>query len=328
MPISRKKSCRQCRVAKTRCSLSLPCSRCSERSLQCDFEDAFPRFAPYRIRSEASELRHVAQSPRATSNGPEISQQPDLAQIEELIEERIEDINASSLEPEGNFSYDYENPDFMQANDALNIPALDWSPAPSFLACHPPGTFNSSFCGVSPNVISEVIDQPGQSSLPTNPNSPFEHLQAHPRATRQKYHDSQMELSLPNQSMSSAEIERGVAAMIGFDSRKILLPRKTTNAQSFLITQIIWGQIRVYPKLIIEGQLPPFIYPPCVIDDKMPKSCIANGVHSCLPKPLAICASLVSMFYSRTAANSAFVWKSIYSEEERLKQEVLYKLAF
>jgi hypothetical protein len=40
MPLSRKKSCTQCRVAKVRCNLHLPsCSRCSQRALSCKYDN-------------------------------------------------------------------------------------------------------------------------------------------------------------------------------------------------------------------------------------------------------------------------------------------------
>lgn len=40
MPLSRKKSCGQCRAAKVRCNLRLPsCSRCSHRALSCTYEN-------------------------------------------------------------------------------------------------------------------------------------------------------------------------------------------------------------------------------------------------------------------------------------------------
>lgn len=48
MPIPRKKSCVQCRAAKARCSLAVPCERCSERGLNCEYGSAAPRLEPYR----------------------------------------------------------------------------------------------------------------------------------------------------------------------------------------------------------------------------------------------------------------------------------------
>jgi hypothetical protein len=43
MPVSRKRSCASCRVAKTRCSLTFPiCSRCKSKHMDCDYADNGP----------------------------------------------------------------------------------------------------------------------------------------------------------------------------------------------------------------------------------------------------------------------------------------------
>ncbi|KAM0261038.1 hypothetical protein ACHAQJ_002477 [Trichoderma viride] len=66
MPISRKKTCTQCRKAKTRCSLTLPrCTRCIDKSLSCEYvASTIPRIAPYSVsgdlRDGTTELRALA----------------------------------------------------------------------------------------------------------------------------------------------------------------------------------------------------------------------------------------------------------------------------
>lgn len=89
-----------------------------------------------------------------------------------------------------------------------------------------------------------------------------------------------------------------------------------------MLTNIILGQITGYPKMLILGdRLPPFIHAPCYTDERLAPECGEMGKHQCLPKSLAICASLVDMFYSRTEANADFVWQTIYSEGKRLREE-------
>lgn len=89
------------------------------------------------------------------------------------------------------------------------------------------------------------------------------------------------------------------------------------------LTSIVLGQIASYPQMMIEGeQLPPFIQPPCHVDEELAQDCAESGKHRCLPKDLAVCASLVQMFSERTATNTSFSWNSIYAEVERLRQEV------
>lgn len=89
------------------------------------------------------------------------------------------------------------------------------------------------------------------------------------------------------------------------------------------LTSIVLGQIISYPDMMIAGdQLPPFIQPPCHIDEELAQDCAESGKHKCLPKDLAVCSSFVQMFYQRTAANASFGWKLIYEEVERLHKEV------
>uniref|UniRef100_A0A093VQF5 Sterigmatocystin biosynthesis regulatory protein n=1 Tax=Talaromyces marneffei PM1 TaxID=1077442 RepID=A0A093VQF5_TALMA len=74
--------------------------------------------------------------------------------------------------------------------------------------------------------------------------------------------------------------------------------------------------------MMIQGdRLPPFICPPCQLHEEMVFDCARSRKHQCLPKDLAICASLVQMFYSRTPQNADFVWKTIYVETDRLHRE-------
>jgi hypothetical protein len=92
-----------------------------------------------------------------------------------------------------------------------------------------------------------------------------------------------------------------------------------------MLTNIILGQTTGYPKMLVLGdRLPPFIHAPCYTDERLAPECGEMGKHQCLPKSLAICASLVDMFYSRTDANADFVWQTIHSEAQRLYKEVSY----
>lgn len=89
-----------------------------------------------------------------------------------------------------------------------------------------------------------------------------------------------------------------------------------------MLTNMVLGQITGYPKMLVLGdRLPPFIHAPCYMDERLAPECGEMGKHQCLPKRLAICASLVDMFHSRTDANADFVWQTISSEGQRLHDE-------
>lgn len=79
MPIPRKRSCAQCRLAKTRCSLTNPqCTRCHSRSLDCDYSEAHPR--------EISNIEPWAFSPSQAegTSGVRVEQQDDIPLLPDL----------------------------------------------------------------------------------------------------------------------------------------------------------------------------------------------------------------------------------------------------
>lgn len=103
----------------------------------------------------------------------------------------------------------------------------------------------------------------------------------------------------------------------------MLLPRRQhVNPNAFLSTTAMLGQLLSYPKMMMGKTLPPFIHSRCATSDELREECASSSSHRCLSKTLSICSSLVQMFYSKTSANSEFVWKTIYTEHERLRHEV------
>lgn len=89
------------------------------------------------------------------------------------------------------------------------------------------------------------------------------------------------------------------------------------------LTSIVLGQIMSYPKMMLNGdQLPPFVHPPCHVEEELAQDCVESGKHVCLGKDLAVCASLVRSFYERTTGSDDFWWDTSRREMERLFQEV------
>ena len=317
MPISRKKSCRNCRRAKARCNLSFPCSRCTERDLQCIFEEV-PRRTPQSSLPEARGIRSdtddLLSSGTVQGNGQQA--------FADFIDATM-DVRDSSLEQGlGLIVNDRQDLRIPPAHDPASDAAFDWNVAGRLFA----GSSSLDFFNTSPRGDPLDPERPNQSNLSSKPSRLVDYLQIRSLSPQQAGNNHQAEFLLPSQSTSLLEIERGVAFIYRTVYSDLLAPKKPKSTQSFLMRQVIWGQIRSYPKMIIDGSLPPFIYPSCVLDDKLPRTCTVDGVHDCLPEPLAICSSLVRMFYSRTRSTSAFVWKSIYAELDRLRGEVWYYL--
>ncbi|KAK0652454.1 hypothetical protein B0T16DRAFT_406212 [Cercophora newfieldiana] len=107
----------------------------------------------------------------------------------------------------------------------------------------------------------------------------------------------------------------------------LLSPRKMPNREAFLTSKILFSQLTSYPHMLVDGRgnLPPFIFPQCVLDGKSADACRsqAKGNHTCLPEALANCTSLLHMFFNRTAASSGFVWRSIYDYQRQLGSKTL-----
>ena len=118
------------------------------------------------------------------------------------------------------------------------------------------------------------------------------------------------------------ENNEGAVTIYGHSYRELLCPRNSMSTHSILNARFIWGQLKAYPTLLIHGQLPPFIYPSCVLSDQLPQSCVLNSVHQCLAAPLAMCASIIRIWEARTSATVGLVWRSIYEEVKRLGDEV------
>ncbi|KAF4844105.1 hypothetical protein CGCSCA4_v007683 [Colletotrichum siamense] len=102
-----------------------------------------------------------------------------------------------------------------------------------------------------------------------------------------------------------------------------LRPRIRKPASTAFTAKVLLGQLLSYPAMMARGgRLPPFIFPQCAIDGVVsPAECSAQGYHQCLPEVLAICCSLVQAYEARTPGSAAFVWKSIYKEVSRIREE-------
>lgn len=126
-------------------------------------------------------------------------------------------------------------------------------------------------------------------------------------------------------ALNSAENASLISFNTGYDHKTL---RRRIFLKDCVLTSVVLGQLTSYPKMMVEGDLlPPFIQPPCHYDEEQASDCRMFGRHKCLPEILAICASLVEMFYTRTQANGHFVWRTIYTERARLQEKVPRKIS-
>ncbi|KAF4819513.1 hypothetical protein CGCSCA5_v004379 [Colletotrichum siamense] len=103
------------------------------------------------------------------------------------------------------------------------------------------------------------------------------------------------------------------------DNSLLLRPRKWRSIESSMTSRMMLGDILTYPEMLINGLgLPPFISSPCCGDEL---KCQEAGSHQCLPQPLVACASIIRMWQSNSPNNRAFIWRTIYMEQQKLLHE-------
>lgn len=106
------------------------------------------------------------------------------------------------------------------------------------------------------------------------------------------------------------------------DNGLLLRTRQWRSVESSLTSKIMLGNILTYPEMLVNGlNLPPFISPPCCGDELQ---CQQSGSHQCFLQPLVACASIIRMSQTDSPENKAFMWRTIYTEQQRLLQEVSY----
>ncbi|KAI1117146.1 hypothetical protein F5Y14DRAFT_405013 [Nemania sp. NC0429] len=285
MPLSRKKSCARCRASKLRCNLGTPCSQCAKKRLRCTYDgrDA-DRVLPY---------SHHGYGQPSTSTSTSTSTLPRSTPTQSVV---INDVDISSL-----------------SHDGVDGSLMDFSGASG-------SPFESEDFGRTPYISlampkSFVVEAPTHTAFPELDS--FNLFEAHADADAEQ----------PAQTIHPTSSCSGPSPCPSDDFRIVPLQEKATTLRrrgllhGCVLTSVALGQLKAFPKMMLEGDnLPPFIQPPCRADDELALQCRVAGRHKCLPEILAVSATLVDMFCSRTPANEEFVWKMIYTEAARLRE--------
>ncbi|KAJ6789575.1 hypothetical protein PWT90_08494 [Aphanocladium album] len=303
MPISRKKSCARCRQSKLRCNLDAPsCSQCTRRRLKCVYDGRdSDRVAPYSFPASTTSTAAISvpSLPVDTSASITAFENPHAISgtVTSLATTAAEDDSLLDFGG-GELPFDWltvgrpaysglESPKSFDI-DTVELPYV--TPRDLFYGAHNQQGFAAAL----------VETEAQHSRHSTNIN--LELSERNTRGALGRSHDVQL---VSTAAPSDQKILR----------RRIFL-------KDCVLTSVVLGQLTGYPRMMIEGELlPPFIQAPCHYDEEQAPECRVAGRHKCLPEILAICASLVEMFYSRTQANEQFVWKMIYVERARLRKK-------
>lgn len=276
MPIPRKKSCSHCRAAKTRCSLTVPCERCSERNLRCIYETGGSRTQQNRVPTIAAAARHTQDISNAQSTAGSNARITDLTTF---FGSQANGGTPIFTSPQAGTPLGLSDPPIQVADASFDF----------FSGFSAQGYRPSGLSVFSPSPLGDHAPQDGSCAA--------------------------RDLLIPNVFSSRIEDQRA--------EHRLLSQRRIATTDAFFTAKVLLGQIRQYPKMMMQGKkLPPFIHPRCASGSPWMDSCAAEDRHVCLPGALAVCANLVHMFYGRTPASSKFAWETIYRHQERLHQEV------
>lgn len=326
MPNTRAKSCDNCRVAKSRCSLSSPCSRCAKRCLQCHYPQSRIRNAgDQQRRKDFRPILPITTAPIAidkiVNNG--LLHTDNSISIAELSDA----VDAVAADAGNHFA----NSDKNSEETSFDVMAtlLDTGPKMPDLAIYQSDAFSPFDISVTSAFHHEITPSPDKQG--DSDNSSVSRYFVDPLSTSDP-------LSLPY-SMSSFGLSTASSPMptsISFNSSDFLMTamdsadtpagpllsiRERSFQQGSLTARMILSQIFDYTRRIAEGRnLPPFIHPPCFLSQN--DECPPEAPHHCSPQSLAICRNLTQMFYSRTSESTSFIWRQIFIHLREMRAEV------
>lgn len=306
MPISRKKTCVQCRKAKARCSLTLPrCTRCLDKGLSCEYAAVLmPRMAPYSITATVDQGRSANLHDGAT-DFHNVPAKHGRQQLGGYPDPEV----APLSEPLGMPS----NSPPLEADAPVLAPSAD-SPATWTATMQNDVGHGAEFAFAMASMI-----QPCQNVLRFMGNIDMDISHTEVVAEAENAH--------PRNPINGTGTQSDVFA---HDSPSCMLTsRRGLTANAILTTKTIFGQVSAYPALMVSGlSLPPFIHSKCALDDSSTYNCAQAQKHECLGKTLSICAALIGMWLERTPASSAYIWETIYKEIARLDSEVILRILY
>ncbi|KAL6693048.1 hypothetical protein J3F84DRAFT_381409 [Trichoderma pleuroticola] len=325
MPISRAKSCDQCRVAKARCSLATPCSRCAKRGLECHYSSSRSRtFHPQRWRKEFRTILPVTID-LATAEKNAGDGDPHMDYVTSI--KPSDAILPATLSTAADISFP-SSATISEDNGFANVAKLvdPGAKTQDLSICHSdtPSLFDTS----GTLSLSHAVT-PESKNLGSSDNGSTYPYYVDPLSTYNPFNfpypfvtglGSASPPVLASIDFSSPELLTEAAFSPNVLRKPYLSTRERSFQQGYLTGKMLLSQMIEYTHRIAEGKiLPPFIHPPCFLSQD--NECPPDTPHTCLPKTLAICRTLTQMFYSRTLETNGFIWDQIYSHLRQMHAE-------
>ncbi|KAG9232640.1 hypothetical protein BJ875DRAFT_72715 [Amylocarpus encephaloides] len=299
MENTRKKSCSQCRAAKTGCNLATPnCMRCERRNLSCSYEQqrrngTNNNGTPYNTWLLGTRSQTQTSLPRPTSQR---NQSVDFMSGSDRISEL--------------FDFDVQ-PDMIEDDSMLQID-MDWNNGQNVN-----GT------------LSETRDVP---DIPREPRD-ADHVPRPQESDRTNHIQTSTPMTPVAPKTNVDEVSRLACAMMdspqwdavkwqakhGFiqTSATFLQRRHEPNLGARLTGNMMWTAFKRYATEFSEEKLPPFIHQ--IHLTKVLQECGNERIR--LPEILGNCSTVISMYQRKNASNSNLVNKTLLLEIKRLFEE-------
>ncbi|KAE9367068.1 hypothetical protein N431DRAFT_487497 [Stipitochalara longipes BDJ] len=311
---SRKKSCTLCRRAKTRCSETVPqCLRCKAKGLVCKYDGERRINFDLQLLGEYGSDSRIDRGVDLTTPGTELAMLAtktwQLSSLDSRNEESPwSDFQLNSLPPHDPIQNSLHNP----TNSDWDIPIPQDEGLYDSFGSYSLDQIAQDMCNSARQPIMSSYSSSGQiTSHPQADSSLF----SSPQGFLQDFSD--LNMAATDTSLLSARAAR--IEPISSTARKIgLFRRRERSFGSQLSAYYLLQTLRSYPKMMSSGNLPPFIHE---YGDFAIGSTEAH--NSFLPEPLAICKSIMCMYFSKTSASTSFVWRTIEMELSRLETEYL-----
>jgi hypothetical protein len=300
MDFSRRKSCAQCRLAKTRCNLDSPtCSRCRKKRLHCNYE--------HRTQSSTSPLaqNNIFHSWLASTNAEGGSVPVDINQNEASCEFRDSEYLEFPVLFDAAFD-DLSAPLPMELSTTQVISEAGLTNATEAPTRSPPG---HSMDGESIFWIDYQLSSSANDSVSAPPQ--------HNSVLAKQGDVSSVSSVMKNASKLLLENWQALREMTG-DLPTLLHRTKPTTMLSLTIGNFIWATIESYAIQLRRRSLPPFIHR---------SSCAKEIEDRCLdfdklPEPLANCYNIIPLYVQKTPTTQPLAFKTLILEVQRLYDEV------
>ena len=333
MRVGRAKACVNCRIAKARCSLSAPCSRCAKRCLECHYAPAQPRRLEHRWTDGFRPISSAAGtcSANVTTRGGDPQRHRNVTVVDDAASFVTPAPAAEAPSSSAGVAFGGAET-FASTAAGRGTPMPDVT-VPSDFTRQPFDMSGSSDLSLAADPASytthardSISDYPSFSHIPSSPRLP------------------DLDFSLANPG-SHDQILAEVPCRIGtFDTPGLLTTPNTMNCvsrtnalgphlsqrarsiqQGSLTAKLLFSRLTDFTRMMADGKLlPPFLHPPCSCGCGY--ECPPESPHMCLPESLAVCANLTRMFYSRMPGSHGFVWQQICAHLRQMRVEVRFWL--